>query len=57
MPARICRSKMSTRLIYRIFVPAMGTTLEFSEASYFETYKEMLKGNGWEFETCIKPLQ
>jgi hypothetical protein len=46
----------SKRLIYRIFVPAMGTTLEFSELGSFELYKEMFAENGWEFETNIQPL-
>lgn len=44
------------RLIYRIFVPAMGTTLEFSDKGAFDQYKEMFAETGWEYETNIQPL-
>lgn len=46
----------SKRLIYRIFVPAMGTTLEFSDRGAFEQYTEMFTETGWEYETNITPV-
>jgi len=46
----------SQRLIYRIFVPAMGTTLEFSDKGAFDQYAEMFADTGWEYETNITPL-
>ena len=47
----------SKRLIYRIFVPAMGTTLEFSDKGAFEQYREMFAETGWEYETNVAPVK
>jgi hypothetical protein len=47
----------SKRLIYRIFVPAMGTTLEFSDKGAFDQYTEMFTETGWEYETNITPTK
>lgn len=47
----------SKRLIYRIFVPAMGTTLEFSDKGAFEQYTEMFAETGWEYETNVAPVK
>lgn len=45
------------RLQYRIIVPAMGTTLEFSDKSSYNQYLEMFSQRGWEFETQITPVE
>jgi hypothetical protein len=44
------------RLVYRIYVPAMGTTLEFSDKGSYNQYLEMFCEQGWEFETNIQPI-
>lgn len=44
------------RLVYRIYVPAMGTTLEFSDKRNYIQYVEMFDEQGWEFETNIQPI-
>lgn len=45
------------RLQYRIHVPAMGTTMEFSDKQTYNQYLEMFSENGWEFETQITPVE
>lgn len=45
------------RLVYRIYVPAMGTTLEFSDKGSYNQYLEMFCEQGWEFETNIQPVK
>ena len=44
------------RLVYRLFLPAMGTTLEFSDKKSYIQYVEMFDEKGWEFETNIQPI-
>ena len=43
------------KLVYRIYVPTMGTTLEFADKRQYNEYLELFTSNGWEIETSIIP--
>ena len=43
------------KLVYRIHVPTMGTTLEFADKRQYNEYLEVFTSKGWEIETSIIP--
>ena len=43
------------KLVYRIYVPKMGTTLEFADKKQYNEYLEVFTSKGWEIETSVLP--
>ncbi len=42
------------KLVYRIHVPTMGTTLEFANKRAYNEYLELFTQKGWKIHTDIK---